>query len=113
MATAETSAFIPLETYLHTCYEPDVEYVDGQLEERNVGEFDHNMIQRAVSVLVLFARKRVGYPCDTEATHPHAASIDCDRSPVPGRSALSGCRKDQELHEVWRATYLDCGLKDT
>jgi hypothetical protein len=32
MATAATSAFIPLETYLHTSYEPDVEYVDGELE---------------------------------------------------------------------------------
>jgi Uma2 family endonuclease len=48
MATAATSSFIPLETYLRTSYEPDVEYVDGELEERNVGEFDHNMIQRAV-----------------------------------------------------------------
>jgi hypothetical protein len=48
MATAATSAFIPIETYLHTSYEPDVEYVDGELEERNVGEFDHNMIQRAI-----------------------------------------------------------------
>ena len=25
-----------------------MEYVDGELEERNVGEFDHNMIQRAI-----------------------------------------------------------------
>jgi hypothetical protein len=25
-----------------------VEYVDGKLVERNVGEFDHNMIQRAI-----------------------------------------------------------------
>jgi hypothetical protein len=48
MATAATSAFIPIETYLHTSYEPDVEYVDGELEERNVGEFDHSMIQRAI-----------------------------------------------------------------
>ena len=25
-----------------------MEYVDGKLVERNVGEFDHNMIQRAI-----------------------------------------------------------------
>ena len=48
MATATVKQHIPLETYLATSYEPDVEYVDGELEERNVGEFDHNMIQRAV-----------------------------------------------------------------
>jgi Uma2 family endonuclease len=48
MATAPSSTLVPLETYLHTSYEPDVEYVDGELEDRNVGEFDHNMIQRAI-----------------------------------------------------------------
>jgi hypothetical protein len=48
MATAARSAFLPLETCLHGSYEPDVEYVDGKLVERNVGEFDHNMIQRAI-----------------------------------------------------------------
>lgn len=43
-----TAVRIPLETYLHSSYEPDVEYLDGELEERNRGEFDHNMIQRAI-----------------------------------------------------------------
>jgi hypothetical protein len=33
LAMAVTSAFIPLETYLRTSYEQDVEYVDGVLEE--------------------------------------------------------------------------------
>jgi Uma2 family endonuclease len=43
-----TATQISLETYLTTSYEPDVDYVDGVLEERNVGEFDHNMVQRAI-----------------------------------------------------------------
>jgi hypothetical protein len=29
--------------YLRTVYEPDCDYVDGRVEERNVGEFDHGL----------------------------------------------------------------------
>jgi Uma2 family endonuclease len=32
---------IALSDYLHTSYRPDREYVDGQLQERNVGKTDH------------------------------------------------------------------------
>ena len=33
-----TGTSIPVEEYLRTSYEPDMEYVDGQLVERSVGE---------------------------------------------------------------------------
>jgi Uma2 family endonuclease len=36
---------IPLEQYLATSYRPDCDYVEGEIEERNVGEFDHSLIQ--------------------------------------------------------------------
>ena len=45
-----TATLISLETYLTTSYEPDVDYVDGVLEERNVGEYDHNIVQRAIMI---------------------------------------------------------------
>lgn len=32
---------IPVEEYLHTTYRPDVEYIDGEIQERNVGEIEH------------------------------------------------------------------------
>jgi Uma2 family endonuclease len=41
MATVQIS----LEEYLRTSYEPDADYVDGEVEERNLGEFDHGFIQ--------------------------------------------------------------------
>jgi Uma2 family endonuclease len=34
--------------YLKTSYEPDAEYVDGVIEERNVGEYDHSSWQGAI-----------------------------------------------------------------
>ena len=36
---------ISVEEYLHTAYRPDCDYVDGVVEERNLGERDHSWIQ--------------------------------------------------------------------
>lgn len=42
---------VPLEVYLHSSeYEPDAEYVDGEVEERPMGEFDHNAWQQAIQL---------------------------------------------------------------
>ena len=43
-----TATQISLETYLTTSYEPDCDFVDGALEDRNVGEYDHNVVQMAI-----------------------------------------------------------------
>lgn len=37
---------ISVEEYLKTLYRPDREYLDGAIEERNLGEWDHSWIQR-------------------------------------------------------------------
>ena len=39
---------ISVEEYLNTSYDPDVEYVDGVLEERNVGDLLHSSVQSNV-----------------------------------------------------------------
>jgi hypothetical protein len=36
---------IQVSEYLDTGYRPDCEYVDGELLERNVGEWDHGRLQ--------------------------------------------------------------------
>ncbi len=48
MATTAVVPFVTVDEYLHTSYEPDMDYVDGHIEDRNVGEFDHARIQRAL-----------------------------------------------------------------
>jgi len=45
---------VSLEEYLNTSYDPDVEYVDGVLEERNVGDWLHSLVQ---SNLIVAFRK--------------------------------------------------------
>jgi Uma2 family endonuclease len=46
---------ISLEEYLNTSYDPDVEYVDGVLVERNVGDWPHSLVQR--NMVVALSRK--------------------------------------------------------
>ena len=55
--TMSVEALISLEEYLHTSYDPDVEYVDGLLVERNVGDWLASAVQ---SNLIFALRSR--YP---------------------------------------------------
>jgi Uma2 family endonuclease len=43
--------FIPVDEYLSTSYEPDCEYDDGVIVERNVGEFEHSFLQTLLATL--------------------------------------------------------------
>jgi Uma2 family endonuclease len=40
-----TGALIPLSEYLTSSYEVDCDYIDGELQERNLGEQDHSDLQ--------------------------------------------------------------------
>jgi Uma2 family endonuclease len=44
-----TVTAVPLSEYLETSYRPDCDYVDGELLERNVGEWDHSRLQTLIS----------------------------------------------------------------
>ena len=45
MAALSNSSPITVEEYLNTAYDPDMEYVDGVLVERNVGDWLHALVQ--------------------------------------------------------------------
>jgi len=47
-----TSTSVPVETYLRTSYDPDMEYVDGELVERHVGERKHSRLQALIASLL-------------------------------------------------------------
>lgn len=47
--TSPNATQLSLEEYLHTSYRPDCDYVDGELEERNVGETKHGLLQVEVA----------------------------------------------------------------
>jgi Uma2 family endonuclease len=46
-ATAQVTR-VPIEVYLSSSYEPDAEYVDGAIEERPIGEWNHADWQAAI-----------------------------------------------------------------
>jgi Uma2 family endonuclease len=55
MATSNLSNLsnlISIEEYLNTTYRPDVDYVDGEIEERNLGEFDHADLQSEINAVL-------------------------------------------------------------
>lgn len=43
--------YLSVEEYLHTSYRPDVDYIDGHVEGRNLGEFDHANLQGELSFI--------------------------------------------------------------
>jgi Uma2 family endonuclease len=57
MAVAE---LVSVEEYLSTDYSPDCDYVDGVLEDRNVGEKDHSKLQRDLTVHLYARCKELG-----------------------------------------------------
>jgi Uma2 family endonuclease len=50
MAAAASTTPVPLEVYLRTSWEPDAEYVNGVIEERPMGEYDHSSWQHAIEL---------------------------------------------------------------
>ena len=54
------ATLVSVEEYLSTSYDPDRDYVDGELEERNVGEKDHSKWQTGVSSYLYVHRKQWG-----------------------------------------------------
>src|SRR5579884_2217182 len=61
-----TTTFVPLEEYLNTVYEPDCDYVDGEVLERNVGETDHGGLQMTLGAWLYARRKQLGIHVFTE-----------------------------------------------
>lgn len=55
-----TAILVPLSEYLETSYRPDCEYLDGELLERNVGEYDHSRLQILLSNYLCNREKQWG-----------------------------------------------------
>ena len=85
---------IPVEEYLNTSYDPDVEYVDGALVERNVGDWLHSLIQR--NIIVAFSRK---YP-DIYAVPELRGKVKETRYRLPDVSVLLSSPQTKVLLEA-------------
>jgi Uma2 family endonuclease len=45
MEAMKSAALISVDEYLRTAYSPDCDYVDGEVQERNLGELEHSDLQ--------------------------------------------------------------------
>lgn len=56
MSAIPIPARISVGEYLATSYRPDCDYIDGEVQERNLGEKEHSILQRALVFLFLLNR---------------------------------------------------------
>jgi Uma2 family endonuclease len=54
---ATTPSVLTIEEYLRTSYQPDADFVNGEIEERNLGEYEHAKIQTLIAVIFTLNQK--------------------------------------------------------
>ena len=81
-----TRAIVPLSEYLATSYRPDCEYLDGELLERYVGEWDHSRLQGLVSSYLCNREKQWGIL----VALAQRVQVKATRFRVPDISVLTG-----------------------
>jgi Uma2 family endonuclease len=81
-----TAAGISLNEYLETSYRPDCEYLEGELLERNVGEWDHSRLQTLLSRFLSNREKQLGILVAVE----QRVQVNARRFRIPDITVLVG-----------------------
>ena len=80
------AVLVPLSQYLSQIYHPDCDYVEGVLEERNVGEISHSEAQTALTV---YARTQAqGFWSGVEVR----VQVKMDRFRIPDVTIVRGAK---------------------
>lgn len=88
------TGFVSVREYLATSYRPDCDYVDGRIEERNVGEFDHSLIQTLLGQLFMNNRNAWGVLALTDVR----VQVKATRFRVPDLTVIrAGTPREQIL----------------
>jgi Uma2 family endonuclease len=83
---------ISVREYLATVYRPDCEYLDGRIEERNVGEYDHGLLQVLLAQLFMNHREDWGIRAVTDVR----TQVSSSHFRVPDLSILrTGAPREQ------------------
>jgi Uma2 family endonuclease len=86
---------ISVEQYLSTVYEHDCEFVDGVIEERDLGEFDHAFLQGILAAIFNNHRAEWGILClpeqrvQTQQYHFRVPDVTILRSGTPRERILT------------------------
>ena len=84
---------VSVEEYLRTSYDPDCEYVDGEVLDRNVGELDHAWIQRAILLYVAAREKQLGVTIIQE----QRLQVNSRQYRVPDLMILLGSKPNEQI----------------
>jgi len=79
---------VSLDEYLETSYRPDCDYLEGELLERNVGEWDHSRLQGLLYGYLLAREKSLGILAVPE----QRVQVKAKRFRVPDITVLKGSR---------------------
>lgn len=77
---------VSIDEYLNTSYRPDCDYVDGELLERNVGEWDHSRLQASLTHYLMGREKQFGILVATE----QRVQVSAARFRIPDIVVLTG-----------------------
>jgi Uma2 family endonuclease len=81
-----TATAVSLNEYLNTSYRPDCDYLDGELLERNVGEWDHSRLQMLLSRYLSNREKEWGIVVVPE----QRVQVNARRFRVPDITVIAG-----------------------
>ncbi|MCU1325527.1 MAG: hypothetical protein JWN34_897 [Bryobacterales bacterium] len=99
MASAATA--LSVTDYLDTAYRPDRELIDGELQERNVGEYDHANLQGAL-IALLRSRQR---EWNVRVLPEQRLRVSPSRFRIPDVCIVS---RDQAIEPVFTRAPLAC-----
>ena len=84
-----TAVLVPLSEYLGHTYDPDCEYLEGILKERNVGEVNHSEAQ---SALIVYARTQIrGFWSGVEVR----VQVKAERFRIPDVTIVRGAKPSE------------------
>jgi Uma2 family endonuclease len=88
-----TATFTPLSDYLAKTWHPDREYIDGEVLERNLGEFDHANLQASLCTWLRSRRRQWKIRVVVE----QRVQVTPTRYRIPDVSVLSADRPKEQI----------------
>ncbi len=88
-----TATLTSVEEYLQTSYDPDREYVDGEVVERNLGEKTHSIIQRNLILCLGNQSKQLGIAVFPE----QRVQISSTRFRIPDVTVIKAIQEQGEI----------------
>lgn len=88
-----SATLISASEYLATSYRPDCDLVDGQLIERNMGEFDHGKLQLAMGTWFHIHQREWNIHAITE----QRVQVNPDRFRIPDVCVISRTRPVEQI----------------